>query len=80
MIAWYILRTDLCTQAYSLKLEPQSSRSLAPNQRDGITQIIRLQNCSRGAGATVKLRWRASLNVGGSSRELQGSIEGLGVN
>jgi len=35
------------TKAYSLKLEPQSSRSLAPNQRDGITQIIRLQNCSR---------------------------------
>lgn len=69
----------LVLQAYSLRLDPQSSRSLAPHEKPGVTQTIRLQGCQRGAGTTVKMRWRASLNIGGALKELQGSIEGLGV-
>ncbi|KAF1824828.1 VHS-domain-containing protein [Dissoconium aciculare CBS 342.82] len=69
------------TKAYTLHLDPQSSRALAPNQKDGITQVVRLQGCARGAGTTVKMRWRASMTLGATNahKEAMGSIEGLGI-
>jgi hypothetical protein len=71
----------LILQAYTLHLDPQSSRALAPNQKDGITQVVRLQGCARGAGTTVKMRWRASMTLGATNahKEAMGSIEGLGI-
>ncbi|KAK5114725.1 hypothetical protein LTR62_002299 [Meristemomyces frigidus] len=68
------------TKGYTLSLEPQSARSLAPNQINGISQTIRLQGVERGAGTKVKLRWRASYSVGGGQpKHEQGEIVGLGV-
>jgi len=60
---------------------------LAPNQANDITQSIRLNGVERGKGSTVKMRWKTSYVVGGSSaggaggerREEQGEIANLGV-
>nr|POE48900.1 putative adp-ribosylation factor-binding protein c25h2.16c [Quercus suber] len=72
------------TKGYSLNLQPQSSRTLAPKQRDGITQTIRLQGVERGKGTSVKMRWRASYNIAGKAgkheaKNENGEIVGLGV-
>lgn len=66
-------------QGYTLKLDPQSGRSLSPQQQNGITQSIRVQGVERGNGSAVKLRWRASYSVGGQVVNEQGAIDGLGV-
>ncbi|KAK0892417.1 ARF-binding protein [Friedmanniomyces endolithicus] len=68
------------TKGLTLTLQPQSSRSLAPNQSQGITQSIRLQGVERGKGGTVKLRWRAGYSIAGvGAMNEQGEIVGLGV-
>ncbi|KAI7308281.1 hypothetical protein KC315_g13408, partial [Hortaea werneckii] len=67
------------TKGYTLALQPQSSRSLGPNQQNGITQSIRLQGCQRGQGSAVKMRWRASYTLNGQQQNEQGEIAGLGV-
>lgn len=66
-------------QGFSLKLEPQSSRRLSPNQQNGITQNIKLQGVEKGKGGAVRMRWRASYSVGGQHKEEQGEIGNLGV-
>jgi len=66
-------------QGYTLKLEPQSSRTLAPNQANGITQTIVLQGVERGRGTTVKLRWRAGYTLNGKKVEEHGEIASLGI-
>ncbi|KAI9860322.1 MAG: hypothetical protein M1813_006211 [Trichoglossum hirsutum] len=67
-------------QGISLRLEPQSGRFLAPNQKDGITQVIHVNGVERGKGGTVKMRWKLSYNVAQSQlREEQGEITALGV-
>ncbi|KAH0560038.1 hypothetical protein GP486_003440 [Trichoglossum hirsutum] len=68
------------TKGISLRLEPQSGRFLAPNQKDGITQVIHVNGVERGKGSTVKMRWKLSYNVAQSElREEQGEITALGV-
>merc|ERR1711939_800796 len=67
------------TKGYTLALQPQSSRSLGPNQQNGITQSIRLQGCQRGQGSAVKMRWRASYTLNGEQQNEQGEIARLGV-
>ncbi|EME40332.1 hypothetical protein DOTSEDRAFT_74959 [Dothistroma septosporum NZE10] len=67
------------TKGYTLKLEPQSGRSLSPKQQNGITQTIRLQGADRGKGNSIKMRWRASYTQAGSQQNEQGEINGLGV-
>lgn len=67
------------TQGYTLKLEPQSGRSLSPHQQNGITQTIRVQGVETGKGSAVKMRWRASYSLAGKVVNEQGAIEGLGV-
>ncbi|KAK0940009.1 ARF-binding protein [Friedmanniomyces endolithicus] len=68
------------TKGLTLNLQPQSGRSLAPNQSQGITQSIRLQGVERGKGGTVKLRWRAGYSIAGvGAMNEQGEIVGLGV-
>jgi len=66
-------------QGYSLKLEPQSGRNLAPLQKEGITQTIRLHGVERGKGTAVKMRWKASYLVGTERRDEHGEISSLGV-
>lgn len=76
--------TDLTFQVavskgYSLRLEPQSSVSLAPNQANGITQVIRLHGVQRGYGSSIKMRWKAAYLVGGARKEEHGEIPSLGI-
>ncbi|KAI9759851.1 MAG: ribosome biogenesis protein tsr3 [Chaenotheca gracillima] len=73
--------TDLTfqTAGLSLKLQPQSGRSLAPLQREGITQLMYLHGVENGKGNTVKMRWKVSYKVSGEHREEQGEIPSLGV-
>jgi len=67
-------------QGISLKLEPQSGRSLFPNQKDGIMQVIHVNGVERGKGSAVKMRWKLSYNVAQSEhREEQGEVTALGV-
>ncbi|KAF2752035.1 VHS-domain-containing protein [Sporormia fimetaria CBS 119925] len=67
------------SKAYQQEMEPQSDVSLAPNQRNGITQTIRLLGVQRGQGTSVKMRWKVSYRVGAEVREERGEIAGLGV-
>ncbi|KAF2155137.1 VHS-domain-containing protein [Myriangium duriaei CBS 260.36] len=67
------------TKGFTLKLDPQSSRTLAPKQKDGITQTIRLHGVARGSGKGVKMRWKASYALGGERKEEAGEIASLGV-
>lgn len=67
-----------------MQLEPQSGRTLAPQQRGGITQRIRVQGVPAGTGTAVRLRWKASYCVGAgaaatTTRQEQGELTGLGV-
>jgi ADP-ribosylation factor-binding protein GGA len=71
-----------CTNNYqglSLNLQAQSGRSLQAQQKDGITQIIRVNGVERGKGNTVKMRWKASYKLGTEMRQEQGQVENLGV-
>ncbi|KAF1980956.1 VHS domain protein [Aulographum hederae CBS 113979] len=67
------------TKSYTLKLEPQTGRSLAPQQLDGIMQTIRLVGVERGKGPAVKMRWKASYMVAAERKEEMGEITALGV-
>ncbi|TKA79305.1 hypothetical protein B0A49_01535 [Cryomyces minteri] len=67
------------TKGYTLKLEPQSGRTLAAQAANAITQTIRLHGVERGKGNAVKMRWRASYVLGAEKREEQGEIQSLGV-
>lgn len=61
-------------------MQPQSGRYLQARQKDGVSQIIRVEGVTRGGGGTVKMRWKASYRVGsGPLNEEQGVIEGLPV-
>ena len=51
-------------QSLQLKMEHQSATSLQPNQKDGITQIIRVSGVAPGAGANLRMRWKVSYRVG----------------
>ncbi|KAF2444256.1 VHS-domain-containing protein [Karstenula rhodostoma CBS 690.94] len=62
-----------------LQLEHQSGVTLAPNQRNGITQNIRLNGVQRGSGSSIKMRWKVTYSVGGQSKNEMGEIPSLGV-
>lgn len=66
-------------QGAQLQLEPQSGVTLAPNQRSGITQNIRINNVQRGSGTSVKMRWKASYSLGSQQKNEMGEIPSLGV-
>lgn len=67
------------TKGAQLQLEPQSGVTLAPSQKHGITQNIRVNNVQRGNGNSVKMRWKASYSLGGQQKSEQGEIVSLGV-
>lgn len=66
-------------QGARLQLEPQSGVNLAPNQKMGITQVIRVNNVQRGSGNSVKMRWKATYSLGGQAKNEMGEIPSLGV-
>ena len=77
--SWARLLTHLRSQGYQLKLEPQSGRALGPHQQRGITQTIRLHGVGPGQGSSVRMRWKASYEVGTEHKEEMGDISALGV-
>jgi ADP-ribosylation factor-binding protein GGA len=60
-------------------MEPQSGRTLTPNARDGISQLIHLNGVERGKSSGVKMRWKTSYKVGSHTTEEQGEVPALGV-
>lgn len=60
-------------------MEHQSGVSLSPNQRNGISQTIRLNGVQRSQGANVKMRWKVSYSLAGVWKEEMGEIPSLGV-
>jgi len=66
-------------QGFSLKMEPQTGRTLEPLQEQGISQVIFLNGVEYGNGAAVKMRWKVSYKVGGEPNFEQGEIQALGV-
>ena len=66
-------------QDITLQLAPQSGRNLAPNQQNGITQLIRVQGVAPGKGVSVKMRWKVTYKHGSTDKEDAGMIDGLQV-
>lgn len=61
-----------------MKLEPQSSVTLSPNQIDGITQTMRVLGAPVGQGKAVRMKWKVGYTVSGQARrEEMGGIDGL---
>lgn len=61
-------------------MDPQTGRILQANQKNGVSQIIRIAGAPSGGGSAVKMRWKASYRVGtGPLNEEQGTIEGLPI-
>ncbi|KAG7006038.1 hypothetical protein G7Y79_00016g040230 [Physcia stellaris] len=67
------------TKAYTLKLIPQSGRTLQPSQLNGITQSIEIHGVAKGQTSAVKMRWKASYKVAGEPANEQGEVPPLGV-
>lgn len=66
-------------KAYSLQLQPQSGKDLAPQQANGITQNMLVQNVPQGKGTSVRIRFKASYLLGGAPQEEQGMISSLQI-
>lgn len=66
------------SKGYSLSMEPQSGRDLAPRQSGGIRQVIRVQ-VPTGEGGKVKMRWKVAYRVAGEGKEEMGEVSQLGV-
>ena len=68
------------SQAFQLKMEPQSSRSLPVGQPDAVTQRIKVTGVGRGQGGVLKVKWKVSYKMGSQTAQLQedmGVMEGL---
>ncbi|RMD42367.1 hypothetical protein DV735_g2786, partial [Chaetothyriales sp. CBS 134920] len=66
-------------KSYSLKLHPQSSRTLAPHQRNAVQQEILLSGVPAGKGSSVKMRYKLSYQNQGRDVEQQGNVPSLGI-
>ncbi|KFG82342.1 VHS domain-containing protein [Metarhizium anisopliae] len=64
------------TKGYELQLKPQTGRDLAPKQSRGVTQEVDIWHAgNRGQRVdSVKLRWRATYNVGAEKKNEMGEI------
>lgn len=78
LITEYTLQVAV-TKAFTLKLTPQSGRTLQPNQKYGITQHIVLNGVARGQANSAKIRWKASYKVAGELKQEQGEVPPLGI-
>lgn len=66
-------------KAYSLQLQPQSGKDLAPQQSNAVTQNMLVQNVPQGKGTSVRIRFKASYLLGGVPQEEQGMISSLQI-
>jgi len=67
------------SKGFQLKMEPQSGRDLAPGQREGIKQAIRLLGVPVGEGGKVKMRWKVGYVLAGQRKEEMGEVGALGL-
>jgi len=65
------------SRAYTLRLQPQSAVTLAPHQRDGITQVIHVHGVAPGQGSAVRMKWKVGFVVGGTRTEESGGVDGI---
>lgn len=74
------IRSGLTTwQAYSLKLKPQTGRSLGPGEKNGIEQEIVLSGVPLGKGSSVQMRYKVAYQRDAQSQEEQGTVPSLGI-
>ena len=66
-------------KAYTLQLQPQSGKDLAPNQQNTVVQNMLVSNVPPEKGTSVRIRFKASYTLAGATQEEQGMITGLGV-
>ncbi|OQD75224.1 hypothetical protein PENDEC_c008G03107 [Penicillium decumbens] len=66
-------------KAYTLQLEPQSGRDIAPNQHSGVKQTMSLDGVDSDKGNSVKIRFKVSYKLGAEAREEQGMVPSLGI-
>lgn len=66
-------------KAYSLQLQPQSGKSLPPQQPNAVTQNMLVQNVPQGKGTSVRIRFKAYYVLGSAQQEEQGMISSLEI-
>ncbi|KAI1170058.1 ADP-ribosylation factor-binding protein GGA2 [Nemania sp. FL0916] len=64
------------TKGYELKLQPQTGRTLQPNQDNGVTQAIQVWHAGDAARKvdSARLRWRVSYRWGAESKAETGNV------
>ncbi|KAI0508726.1 ADP-ribosylation factor-binding protein GGA2 [Xylaria bambusicola] len=64
------------TKGYELKLQPQTGRTLEPNQENGVTQLIQVWHAGEPAKKvdSARLRWRVSYKWGAENKAETGEI------
>ncbi|KAI1359269.1 ADP-ribosylation factor-binding protein GGA2 [Xylaria arbuscula] len=64
------------TKGYELKLQPQTGRTLEPNQENGVTQVIQVWHAGELAKKvdSARLRWRLSYKWGAENKAETGEI------
>ncbi|MCJ1465846.1 hypothetical protein MMC07_004465 [Pseudocyphellaria aurata] len=67
------------SKGFTLRVTPQSGRTLQPQQKDAITIPIEIQGVAQGQAYAVKMRWKASYKVAGDARQEQGDVPTLGI-
>ena len=60
-------------------MNPQSSRSLGPMVKDGITQVSQVSGAAVQATRTLKVRWKVSYRVRGEIVEENGELGAVNV-
>ncbi|CAG8888348.1 unnamed protein product [Penicillium egyptiacum] len=66
-------------KSYTLQLRPQSGRDIAPQQQNGVQQLMLIDGIDIGNGDSVKIRFKVSYKLGGEAREEQGMVPPLGI-
>ncbi|KAI5859955.1 VHS-domain-containing protein [Durotheca rogersii] len=69
------------TKGFELQLQPQTGRSLQPNQRAGVTQSVEVFHAGDRARRVdnIKLRWRVGYTLGAEPKTEMGEIPEFGV-
>ncbi|KAI1742814.1 ADP-ribosylation factor-binding protein GGA2 [Xylaria scruposa] len=64
------------TKGYELKLQPQTGRTLQPNQDNGVTQVIQVWHAGDATRKvdSARLRWRVSYKWGAETKAETGEI------
>lgn len=66
-------------KSYTLQLQPQSGKDLAPHQPGAVTQNMLVHNVPQGKGTSVRIRFKAAYLLDGVRQEEQGMISSLEI-